>query len=80
MIGLRHHTEQDYEDKKAEKPQKKDEEDPEGNRESQLEQTKEHKVKFDCDFECGNIDQIRKKSNNEYHLFMRNDSNATNNL
>jgi hypothetical protein len=38
-----------------------------------------HKVRFDADFECGNIDQIRKRSGNEYHLFIRNDTNAANN-
>jgi hypothetical protein len=36
-------------------------------------------ITFDADFECGNIDQVRKKGN-EYDIWIRNDTNATNNL
>lgn len=36
-------------------------------------------ITFDADFECGNIDQVRKKGS-EYDIWIRNDTNATNNL
>ena len=33
-------------------------------------------VTFDADFECANVDQIRRKSMNVYDVFIRNDSNG----
>ena len=37
-------------------------------------------VTFDADFECSNVDQIRRKSMNVYDVFIRNDSNGNQNL
>ena len=33
-------------------------------------------VSFDADFECANVDQIRRKSANVYDVFIRNDTNG----
>lgn len=35
---------------------------------------------FDCDFECGNIDQVRQRSENTFDIWIRNDTNGSNNL
>ena len=35
---------------------------------------------FDCDFECGNIDQVRQKTAKTYDIWMRNDTNGNGNL
>jgi Cytosolic carboxypeptidase N-terminal domain len=37
-------------------------------------------VLFDADFECGNIDQVRKRRDCEFDIWIRNDTNGTNNL
>ena len=37
-------------------------------------------VLFDCEFECGNIDQVRQRSPGEFDLWMRNDTNGNGNL
>ena len=37
-------------------------------------------VIFDADFECANVDQIRRRSMNVYYVFIRNDSNGALNL
>ena len=37
-------------------------------------------IQFDCDFECGNIDQVRQRDQSTFDLWMRNDTNGSNNL
>lgn len=37
-------------------------------------------VRFDSEFECGNIDQVRSRSLVEYDIWIRNDTNAASNL
>ena len=36
-------------------------------------------ISFDADFECANVDTIRKVSQEEYHIFIRGDSNGKGN-
>lgn len=40
----------------------------------------DNEVNFDGDFECGNIDQVRKRSPIEYDIWIRNDTNGSSNL
>ena len=51
-----------------------------GGRQKQRAPNTSNYVLFDSDFECGNIDQIRKRSDVEYDLWIRNDTNGTSNL
>lgn len=37
-------------------------------------------IRFDSDFECGNIDQVRMRSPTEFDLWIRNDTNGQSNL
>jgi len=37
-------------------------------------------VQFDAEFECANCDHIRRINKQEFHVFMRSDSNALSSL
>ena len=43
-------------------------------------QAEKNVVTFDADFECANIEQIRRKEKGVYDIFVRADSNGSKNL
>mmetsp|Transcript_41330 Transcript_41330/g.62966 ORF Transcript_41330/g.62966 Transcript_41330/m.62966 type:complete len:115 (+) Transcript_41330:452-796(+) len=51
-----------------------------GGRQGTLSDIKPNQITFDSEFECGNIDQVRQRSNVEYDLWIRNDTNGNSNL
>ena len=51
-----------------------------GGRSETQEENRTGFIKFDSEFECGNIDQVRQRSMVEYDLWIRNDTNGGSNL
>lgn len=45
-----------------------------------LDPNKDNTLLFDSAFECGNIDQVRQRTEREYDCWMRNDTNGSGSL